>query len=129
MDRRRGRRLPVDGWLRLQLSSWADYQADWSRAGAPNQDWAAPLARPIRCERAASQAGKTLLRLNVDGTRRGDPHPHALSLACAAFFLTRDGVLLRLSPRTGRVDEQLQFEPAYTCAMRSPLTATTGSMN
>jgi hypothetical protein len=35
----------------------------------------------------APHAGKMLLRRNVGRTRRGDPQPHGLSLASAAFFV------------------------------------------
>jgi hypothetical protein len=51
-----------------------------------------------------STAGKTLLRLNEIGTRRGGPHPHGLSPACAAFFMILTARSKRFSTRTNVVD-------------------------
>ena len=48
---------------------------------------------PFAFEHRLPQAGKTRLRLTVSRTWRGDPHPHALSLACAAFFVRPERLL------------------------------------
>ena len=49
--------------------------------------------QPIRVEHRLPQAGKTRLRLTVPRTWRGDPHSHAVSLACAAFFVRAERLL------------------------------------
>jgi len=38
------------------------------------------------------------------GTPRGDPQPHALSLACASFFVILTACSTRFAPQTGRID-------------------------
>ena len=61
--------------------------------------------QPIRSENPVPQAGKTPLRLTVFRTRRGGPHPHAVSQACAAFFaLMLTACSTGFSARTGRID-------------------------
>jgi hypothetical protein len=57
-------------------------------------------------QRPASHAGKTLLRLIVLTLAWG-PQPHAVSQACAAFFVDHDGMLRTALPGRHARDETL----------------------
>jgi hypothetical protein len=64
-------------------------EAERSRNPGPSRDLGC-TSRPTQAcslRKPTQQAGKTRLRLIVPGTPRGGPHPHALSLACVAFFV------------------------------------------
>ncbi len=60
--------------------------------------------RPTRSENPVPQAGKTPLRLGVGERGVGTPIPHALSLACAAFFVSVTACSTGFSARVGRID-------------------------
>jgi hypothetical protein len=63
----------------------------------------------IRCDPFAPRTGfrtpeKRRSGVSSGGTPRGGPHPHALSLACATFFVIVTARSTRFAPQTGHIE-------------------------
>jgi hypothetical protein len=60
--------------------------------------------RPICSSSRVAHAGKTLLRRSVGCANAWGPQPHAISLACATFFVIGTACSTRAAPQTGHIE-------------------------